>query len=58
VPVLRLAVWVESGWKRKGVVLLKLKAERRARLLVGAWSAFLSEEARNRAPGEKSELKE
>ncbi len=55
-PGLRLAAWAEPGWKRKGVVWLELEAEWLARL-VGVRSAFLPG-ARNRVPGEESELKE
>jgi hypothetical protein len=53
-----LALWVQPGWKRKGVALLELEAVWQVRWLVGVRRAFLSEGALDWVPGEKSELEE
>lgn len=58
VPVLRWAASAEPERERKGVALLELEAEWQVRWLVGVRRAFLSEEALDWVPGEKSELKE
>ena len=55
---LRLEVWAEPEWERKGVALLELEVESLAKLTVVAPTAFLSEDALDRAPAAESELKE
>ncbi len=57
VPVPRLAASAEAERERKGVALLEPEAEWQVGWWVGVRHVFLSEEALDRVPGEKAELK-
>ena len=57
VPVHRLAAPADPERERRGVALLELEAEWQVEWWVGVRHAFLSEEALDWVPGEKSELK-
>ena len=57
VQALRLAGSAEAERERKGVALLELEAEWQVGWWVGVRHVFLPEEALDRVPGEKSELK-